>query len=64
MCTDRSTQKQYAVKILIKSEMLEGHLEALFNEVKILQKLSHPNVIDFYELNEDTSRFYLLTELC
>ena len=64
MCTDRSTQEQYAVKILIKSEMLEGHLEALFNEVKILERLSHSNVIEFHELSEDDSRFYLLTELC
>ena len=39
-------------------------VQALLNEVNILRKLTHPNVIEFFELSEDESRFYLLTELC
>ena len=44
--------------------MQNSCVQALFNEVNILRKLTHPNVIEFFELSEDESRFYLLTELC
>ena len=44
--------------------MQSGDVKALFNEVNILYKLNHPNVIEFIELSEDENRFYLLTELC
>ena len=64
MCIDRQTRAQKAVKILIKSDMKSGDVKALFNEVNILYKLNHPNVIEFIELSEDENRFYLLTELC
>ena len=44
--------------------MKDSHVQALFNEANILQKITHPNVIEFFELSEDESRYYLLTELC
>lgn len=30
----------------------------------MLKKLSHPNIIEIYELFEDDAQFYLVTELC
>ena len=36
----------------------------LFNELKILQKLDHPNALRIYESFEDEKRYYIVTELC
>ena len=33
-------------------------------EISILKKLDHPNIIKLYEIFEDASRYYLITELC
>ena len=33
-------------------------------EISILKKLDHQNIIKLYEIFEDASRYYLITELC
>jgi calcium-dependent protein kinase len=33
-------------------------------EIKILQKIDHPNVLKLYEHFEDSKNYYLITELC
>ena len=34
------------------------------NEIKILSKISHPNVIKFYEMFKTSSDYYLIYEYC
>ena len=34
------------------------------NEINILSKLTHPNIMKMYEYFEDESYFYIVTELC
>eukprot|EP00829_Urostomides_striatus_P009634 TRINITY_DN2126_c0_g1_i1.p1 TRINITY_DN2126_c0_g1~~TRINITY_DN2126_c0_g1_i1.p1 ORF type:complete len:159 (+),score=30.23 TRINITY_DN2126_c0_g1_i1:95-571(+) len=34
------------------------------DEIKILQKLDHPNLVRFYEFYQDEDNYYLVTELC
>jgi len=36
--------------------------ESFINEIKILQKLEHPNIIKIYELFEDEDFFYIVSE--
>lgn len=33
-------------------------------EIQILQRIDHPNVLKLYEYFEDAKNFYLVTELC
>lgn len=34
------------------------------NEIEILQKLDHPNIIKLYETFEDEKNIYMVTEMC
>lgn len=45
--------KRYAVKILKADQRLERFIK---NEVEILRKLSHPNIVNFVEMGNDTLR--------
>lgn len=40
--------KQVAIKIIPKSKV-KGHFELVHSEMKVLEGLSHPNVIGFYD---------------
>jgi calcium-dependent protein kinase len=53
-----------AVKILVKQKLTKKELERLKQEIEILKKLDHPNILKLYEIFEDEKRFYLVTELC
>ena len=35
---------------------------AFFNEINILMKLDHPNIIKIYETFEDAKNYYVITE--
>lgn len=39
-------------------------MERFKQEITILQKLDHPNVLKLYEYFEDERNVYLITELC
>ena len=39
-------------------------MERFKQEIIILQKLDHPNVLKLYEYFEDDKNIYLVTELC
>lgn len=52
-----------AMKKIAKAKLINpGDSESFVNEIKILQKLEHPNVIKIYELFEDKDSFFLVTE--
>eukprot|EP00745_Piridium_sociabile_P044041 TRINITY_DN91422_c0_g2_i3.p1 TRINITY_DN91422_c0_g2~~TRINITY_DN91422_c0_g2_i3.p1 ORF type:complete len:301 (-),score=27.55 TRINITY_DN91422_c0_g2_i3:422-1324(-) len=58
----RKTKTRVAVKIILKSETCKADLE---NEVRLMRKLDHPNIVkcseDFFE---DKSFYYYAMELC
>eukprot|EP00467_Chlorarachnion_reptans_P000316 CAMPEP_0114506822 /NCGR_PEP_ID=MMETSP0109-20121206/11651_1 /TAXON_ID=29199 /ORGANISM="Chlorarachnion reptans, Strain CCCM449" /LENGTH=597 /DNA_ID=CAMNT_0001685473 /DNA_START=113 /DNA_END=1906 /DNA_ORIENTATION=+ len=66
---DGKTQK-CAVKRIAKSRFLtnrkraEKYLKAFNNEIRLMKKMDHPNVIRFYEAFEDSTYLYLSMELC
>ncbi|CAD8185028.1 unnamed protein product [Paramecium octaurelia] len=60
----KSTNMMRAVKIIHKAQTSMEEQERLMNEVKILQKLDHPNIIKIHEFYQDESFFYIVTELC
>jgi len=52
-----------AIKVLSKGR-LKGHIDSIKEEMKILCKLDHPNIVKYYETYEDESFLYLVMEYC
>eukprot|EP00913_Durusdinium_trenchii_P021075 g19805.t2 len=71
-CEVRATQEARAVKLLLKSRMKDAigtfsnrrYAPAIANEIEILTKLDHPNVVKFYEFFEDRRSVLCVVELC
>eukprot|EP00117_Sycon_ciliatum_P014602 scpid66984/ scgid14795/ Calcium/calmodulin-dependent protein kinase type 1D; CaM kinase I delta; CaM kinase ID; CaMKI-like protein kinase len=59
---DKSTGRQVAVKC-IDRKALKGSEGALENEVAVLRRVSHPNIIALIELFECTKHVYLVMDL-
>jgi calcium-dependent protein kinase len=52
-----------AIKVLNKAK-LKDNLEAIREEVRILTKLDHPNIVKYYETYDDSKYMYLVMEYC
>ena len=54
-----------AMKIIPKDMIAEGESISLLNEIKILKKLEHPNIVKIYECFFDEKHYiYIVSELC
>ena len=62
MCKHKLTGVERVIKIFERDKM-NSELEIKFaNEVAILKKLDHPNIIRLYEQFKDESNYYLVEE--
>ena len=52
-----------AIKVLNKRK-LKNNINFIKEEVKILTKLDHPNIVKYYETYEDHKYLYLVMEYC
>ncbi len=52
-----------AIKVLSKSK-LGNQIDAIKEEVDILARLDHPNIVKYYETYIDTKYMYLVMEYC
>lgn len=60
-----SSGENVAIKILLK-KALKGkdvELQMLYDELSILQKLDHPNIVKFKDWFESKDKFYIVTQL-
>ena len=39
-------------------------LHSSHNEIEILRKISHPNIVNIFEIFEDKKKYYIINELC
>ncbi len=62
IATHKSSGQTRAIKIIKKEEQEDD--ERLFLEVDILAKLSHPNIMQVYECYDDSTNFYIVSEIC
>ena len=51
-----------AMKVIKKEKSMDNLL--IKNEIDILKKLSHPNIVRIYEFYESKNNFYLINEYC
>lgn len=49
---------------MLNKAKLKDHLEAIKEEVRILTKLDHPNIVKYYETYDDVKYMYLVMEFC
>lgn len=49
---------------MLNKAKLKDHIEAIKEEVKILTKLDHPNIVKYYETYDDVKYMYLVMEYC
>ena len=61
LCVHKATKQTRACKILKKANQ---DMQALYEEVEILSKLSHPNIMQIYEVYNDKTNFYIVSEFC
>ncbi|CAH1281074.1 unnamed protein product [Diabrotica balteata] len=61
LCRDITTNKEYALKIIDKSKC-KGKEDMIENEVKILRKVDHPNIMSLVADADTKSILYLVCE--
>lgn len=49
---------------MINKKKLGDHINVIKEEVKILSKLDHPNIVKYYETFDDVKYIYLVMEYC
>lgn len=61
LATHKKTNNQRAIKIIKKAD---NDNEKLLSEVNILSNITHPNIMQIYEVYDDTVNFYIVSEFC
>lgn len=66
LCDHIPSSQKRALKIIAKSNLVAEQLDKdlKLQELSILKKLDHPNILKCYEVFEDQTNYYLSTEYC
>ena len=59
-----STQEKFAIKILDKEKLKSQTKSTLFNEIEIISRLKHPNIIYVDKILDDIKNYYIIMEYC
>ena len=64
VCLINNQKALRAMKIISKENIVEGKAKNLYDEIKILKKLEHPNIIKIFEYFQDNNNLYIISEYC
>lgn len=64
MCSHIETGLPFALKSLDKTKLKSSAVDKLREEIRIMAKLDHPNIIRLHEVFEDAKKIHLVVELC
>ena len=64
VCLKENRDTVRAMKIISKENIVEGQSQKLLDEIQILKKLEHPNIMKIYEYYDDSTNIYIVSELC
>lgn len=64
IATHRETRKQVAVKCIAKTSLAALDAKALKQEVEIMKKLDHPNLVPLLDYFEESRYYFIVTPLC
>ncbi|TNV74080.1 hypothetical protein FGO68_gene9822 [Halteria grandinella] len=63
VATNKSDNKKYAIKVYDKSKLTDSNRQrSVRREIKLLQKMNHPNIVKIYEAFETDEYVYLVME--
>ena len=62
--TNKATGEVRAVKMIDKLQLDDPEKTRLMYEIDILKNLTHPNIVRLYEVYQNKSTIFLVTELC
>ena len=63
-CLRKSDNMWFAVKIITKKHLSESELSGLQNEIRVLLKTNHENIIKFIDIFDDGKIVRIVLELC
>lgn len=65
LATRKENNQQYAVKAFSKTFMQQQHkgFESLLNEIRIMRKIDHPNVLKLHEVHETVNSVYFVIDI-
>ena len=64
VCLINNKKTIRAMKVIPKENILKGQSNRLFEEIEILRKLEHPNIMKIYEYFIDDKNIYIISEFC
>ena len=63
LALNKEDNKKYAIKIYDKSKLTDTNRQkSVRREIKLLQRMNHPNIVKIYEAFETESNVYLVME--
>jgi serine/threonine protein kinase len=60
----KKTNKLYALKIFETKKFSEKILQSIYNEIKILMEIDHPNIVKLHETIKTKEYIYLVLDYC
>ena len=61
----KETNQIRSMKVISKTQLKQNYtVEEIENEIDILKRVSHPNIIKLYEFYSDENDYYLINEFC
>lgn len=62
---DLHSRKEYAMKCIKKNTIMsERRLESLYNEIKIMRSLNHPNIVKLHKVYENEKCIKMILDYC